>query len=86
VKHSPKGVPAMVKKDKTPSFEENLDQLQDIVEEIEKGELGLEATISKYEEAGKLIKTCREILDKAELKINKLIEDTDRTEPFEPEE
>lgn len=74
----------MAKKDKTPSFEENLDKLQDIVEEVEKGELGLEETIARYEEAGRLIKTCREILDKAELKINKLVEDT--TEPFEPEE
>jgi len=76
----------MTKKEKTPSFEENLEKLQDIVEEIEKGELGLQDTIAKYEEAAILIKTSREILDKAELKINKLLDETGKTEPFAPEE
>ena len=76
----------MTKKDKTPSFEENIEKLQEIVEAIESGGLGLEETISKYEEGGKIIKTCREILDKAELKISKLVENSDKTEPFTPDE
>jgi len=76
----------MAKKDKTPSFEENIGKLQEIVEEIESGGIGLEETIAKYEEGGKIIKTCREILDKAELKISKLVENTDKTEPFTPDE
>jgi len=76
----------MAKKDKTPSFEENIEKLQEIVEEIEGGGIGLEETIAKYEEGGKIIKACREILDKAELKISKLVENTDKTEPFTPDE
>ncbi len=72
----------MSKKDKVPTFEENIEKLQQIVDAIESGELGLEETIAKYEEGGKLIKLCRDILDKAELKISKLLEDSDKTEPF----
>jgi len=76
----------MTKKDKTPPFEKNIEKLQEIVEAIESGDLGLEETISKYEEGGKIIKACREILDKAELKITKLVENSDKTEPFAPDE
>ena len=76
----------MAKKDKEPSFEQNLEKLQSIVEKIESGELGLEDMIKQYEDGIKLIKACREILDTAELKINKLLEDSDETESFEPEE
>jgi exodeoxyribonuclease VII small subunit len=76
----------MSKKDKPLSFEDNIEKLQEIVQEIENGGLGLEETIAKYEEGGKIIKTCREILDKAELKISKLVENSDKTEPFNPEE
>jgi len=74
----------MSKKEKNPSFEENLEKIQGIIEAIDSGALGLEETIAKYEEGGKLIRTCRDILDKAELKIKKLAEDSDKEEPFEP--
>ncbi|MFA6450656.1 MAG: exodeoxyribonuclease VII small subunit [bacterium] len=76
----------MAKKDKAASFEESIEKLQELVESIESGGLGLEETIAKYEEGGKIIKACREILDKAELKISKLVENTDRQEPFTPDE
>ena len=76
----------MAKKTEKPSFEDNIEKLQATVDEIESGELGLEEMIAKYEDGIKLIKACREILDKAELKINKLLEDSDKAEPFEPEE
>lgn len=72
----------MAKKEKTTSFEENLEKIQEIIEAIDSGRLGLEETISQYEEGGKLIRTCREILDKAELKITKLAENSDKEEPF----
>ena len=76
----------MAKKDKAATFEGNIEKLQEIVEAIESGNLGLEETITKYEEGGKIIKACREILDKAELKISKLVENSDKTESFIPED
>jgi len=56
-------------------FEEALKKLEEIIEELEKGELPLEETISKFEEGIKLCKLCREKIQKAEMKIEKLMED-----------
>jgi len=74
----------MTKKNE-PTFEEHLEKLQDIMEKVEKGELGLQDTISRFEEGIKLIKVCRDVLDDAELRINKLLDESGKTEPFEPE-
>lgn len=71
---------------KEPSFEKNMENLQEIMEKVEGGELGLQDTIGKFEEGMNMIKACRDILDKAELRINKLIGESGKTEPFEPGE
>ena len=54
------------------SFEEALSQLETIAGQIEQGEIGLEESITKYEEGMGLVKQCRAILEKAEMKIQKL--------------
>ncbi len=59
-------------KDKTLSFEEALKRLEKITAEIERGEVGLEESIAKYEEGMKLINRCRNMLTKAEQRIQKL--------------
>jgi len=71
-------------KKKEPTFEENLEKLQKVMEQVEQGELGLEDTIKQFEEGMGLIKKCRDILDSAELRINKLLDEKEDTEPFEP--
>lgn len=55
-----------------PSFEQALEQLEKIVEQIESGQIGLEDSIARYEQGIKLVKQCREILDAAEKKIQLL--------------
>lgn len=55
-----------------PTFEEALKQLETITEQIEQGRVGLEESISKYEEGMKLVQYCRTVLDKAEHKIEQL--------------
>ena len=62
--------------DKNLSFEQAIDRLEDIVERIESGEVGLEAALEQYEQGQSLIKRCRGILDKAERRIAELTEDT----------
>ncbi len=57
---------------KKPSFEEALQRLESIAEEIEQGKIGLEESITRYEEGMKLIKHCRAVLGKAEMRIQKL--------------
>lgn len=59
--------------DETPqSFEQALEKLEAIVEEIEQGRVSLEESIDRYAEGTTLVKRCRAILDKAEKKIQLL--------------
>lgn len=56
------------------SFENNIEKLEMIVTELEKGNLNLDESISKFEEGIKLSKECNNILDEAEKKITILLE------------
>lgn len=55
-----------------PSFEEALARLEQIVQAIEAGQVGLEDSIRQFEEGTRLVAHCRSILADAELKIQKL--------------
>ena len=55
--------------EKNPPFENALEQLEKIVEQVEQGRIGLEESIAQYEQGMKLIKYCRDILDQAEKHI-----------------
>ena len=57
---------------KKPTFEEALGQLEELTRQIEQGEIGLEESITKYEEGMKLVQHCRDVLGKAEHKIEQL--------------
>ena len=54
------------------SYEDAVAQVEAIVEKIESGELGLEASVAEYERAAGLLKRCREVLKKAELRVTEL--------------
>ncbi len=58
--------------DKKLSFEQALAGLEKIVTEIEEGKVSLEESIEKYAQGIALVKQCREILDRAEKKIQVL--------------
>lgn len=64
-------------KEKEVSFEETMQQLQIIVQELEKGTLNLDDSVKKFEEGIQLSKKCNEILESAEKKINILIKKED---------
>jgi len=53
-------------------FEEAIKQLTDIVGRIEQGQIPLQASLAAYERGMALIKHCREILKKAEKRIEKI--------------
>ena len=63
--------------DKELSFEQAIDRLEDIVEQIESGEVGLEQALTQYEQGQALIKRCRGILDQAEGRIAELTQNAD---------
>lgn len=59
--------------EKTISFEEAMKGLEQIATELEKGDLNLDESVTKFEEGMKLSKTCSEILEDAEKRISILI-------------
>lgn len=65
---------------KTNNFEENMQGLENIVQELEKGDLNLEDSIKKFEEGIALSKKCNEMLEDAEKKITILIKKDDKIE------
>lgn len=54
-------------------FEEAMKELENIACELEKGDLSLEESVSKFEEGMKLSKECSDIIEKAEKKISILL-------------
>jgi exodeoxyribonuclease VII small subunit len=55
------------------TFEETMEKLENIVEELERGDLTLEETLKKYEEGMRYSKFCMDRLNQAEQKLKKLV-------------
>jgi exodeoxyribonuclease VII small subunit len=66
------------------SFEESLEKLENIVTEMESGNVPLDKALSMYEEGINISQYCLKELDKAELKLKKLTKKLDGS--FEIEE
>lgn len=58
---------------KTSSFETSFSRLEEILEKMNSGSLGLEDSLKLYEEADALITNCSQQLNHAEKKIEELI-------------
>jgi exodeoxyribonuclease VII small subunit len=54
------------------AFEKAMGRLEEIVDSIEQGKIGLEESIKQFEEGMSLIGQCRSVLAEAELKIQQL--------------
>ncbi len=54
------------------TFEQAIRQLTDIVGKIEQGEIPLQDSLNQYEKGMALIKHCKDILQKAEKRIEKI--------------
>jgi exodeoxyribonuclease VII small subunit len=77
------------KRKKEPSFEEALEKLEQIVFELEEGELSLEEALEKFKQGMELARSCTQKLTRAEEKVSKLIKsskDEFKTIPLELEE
>ena len=57
------------------NFEEALQKLETIVEDLESGELSLENSLKSFDKGIKLARQCQEKLSKSELQVQKLIEE-----------
>jgi len=70
-------------------FEAALARLEEIVTELESGELGLEQSLKLFEEGVKLARVCNARLEEAERKVEVLLKDKNgkmTAKPFEEKE
>lgn len=73
-----------MKNEKT--FEQSLNDLENIVKELEQGNVDLDKSIEKYTEAMKLAKECGDKLTSATEKVNKILSENGNLEDFEIKE
>lgn len=76
----------MKEKSKEATFEESLKKLEEIVKELESGEVMLDDAVNKFTEAMKLSKTCNDKLKSAEENVNKILKENGKLEDFKTEE
>ncbi len=58
------------------SFEKAIAELEDIVRQMESGDLGLEVSLDHYQRGVTLLRQCRGALDAADQRIRQLQDDT----------
>lgn len=71
------------------SFEQALAALEDVVEQLERGDVPLDRSITLYERGEQLRAACQRRLDQAQARIESIVTGTDGvpkgTEPFDKE-
>jgi len=66
-------------------FEESLKRIEEIVKQLEQGDLTLEASLRLFEDGIKLSRLCSKQLEEAEKRVEMLLQgdgDTPETKPF----
>lgn len=72
-------------KEKEVKFEEKMEELETIINELENGEVDLDSSIEKYTRAMKLVSECDEKLKSIEEQVNKIVKEDGSLENFETE-
>lgn len=68
-------------------FEHSLDELEQLVQRIEQGDLTLDDSLKAFERGVTLYRSCQSALEQAELKVKLLLDpaDPDSAVPFDPD-
>ncbi|MGQ0696998.1 MAG: exodeoxyribonuclease VII small subunit [Panacagrimonas sp.] len=64
-----------VSEDTVARFEQDMQELETIVAQMEKGDLRLEDSLKLFERGTQLARSCRKSLDTAELKVRNLLDE-----------
>ena len=82
-------MPRKVPQDASPvaDFEASLEALEQLVEQMERGDMGLEESLAAYERGVGLYRRCQTALEQAELRVKLLSDPADPStaEPFQPD-
>lgn len=76
----------MEKKKNEVNFEENIKKLEEIVHELESGNVALDDALNKFNEAYKLSKECDDKLKEVSDSLNKVLNKEGNLEEFKIEE
>ncbi|MGR9105666.1 MAG: exodeoxyribonuclease VII small subunit [Gammaproteobacteria bacterium] len=77
----------MAKKTAPVPFEKSLKELEELVEQLEKGDIPLEESLKSFERGIQLTRACQKALKEAEQKVEILLEENgeDKLKPFSDE-
>lgn len=75
-----------MEKENNLSFEEAMQELEKIVEKLEKGDVPLEKAIAYYQEGMQLSKLCSDKLNNVQEKMTKIMNEQGQLETFEVQE
>lgn len=76
----------MANRKKSIDFEDNINQLESLVNAMEKGTLSLEESLKAFETGIKITRECQQALAAAEQKVAILSKGSDKPTPFDLEE
>ena len=76
----------MEKKKEKINFEENIQKLENIVRELESGNVALDDALDKFNEAFKISKECDQKLKEVSTSLNKVLNKDGNLEDFKIEE
>ena len=71
---------------KEKSFEENLENLEEIVKKLENGDIPLDDAIKEFNKAMELAKVCDKKLKEAEKSLTKIVSEDNPLEDFDTKE
>jgi exodeoxyribonuclease VII small subunit len=73
-----------VTKKQNGSFEQQMQRLQEIVQELEHTDIPLERNVALYKEGRELVRSCKELLERAQHEIRLSAEEGGDDVPFAP--
>ena len=81
----PESAPADAAPNAVAQFEQSLDELEQLVQRMEKGDLSLDDSLAAYERGVSLYRHCQTALEQAELRVRLLSDPLDpgSAEPFD---
>jgi exodeoxyribonuclease VII small subunit len=75
-------------KQKIPDFEQALEELESLVEQLETGELSLDQSLERFKRGVELTRHCQSVLDQAQQTVQQLVDPEDESSamPFESDD
>ena len=76
----------MPAKKSTPKFEQALQELEQVVESLEQGDLSLDEALQQFARGVELSRSCQKVLEQAEQRVEQLLAPDGEPVPLTPKE